>query len=113
MEKLYRPTPKKFSKWLVGGCIFLILLPRHKLQKPSKESGIFQSLGTINFVLFLLKGVVKRGGGMAQWPPKYAFVSTFWPIKVLMVDFQKKGLELLIKRGSSLFLTRPLISPRP
>ena len=24
----------------------------HKLQKPSKESGIFQSLGTINFVLF-------------------------------------------------------------
>ena len=34
----------------------LILPPRsapgHKLQKPSKESGIFQSLGTINFVLF-------------------------------------------------------------
>ena len=26
--------------------------PGHKLQKPSKESGIFQSLGTINFVLF-------------------------------------------------------------
>ena len=25
--------------------------PGHKLQKPSKESGIFQSLGTINFVL--------------------------------------------------------------
>ena len=26
--------------------------PGHKLPKPSKESGIFQSLGTINFVLF-------------------------------------------------------------
>ena len=34
--------------------------PGHKLQKPSKESGIFQSLGTINFVLFLLKSRVKR-----------------------------------------------------
>ena len=28
--------------------------PSHKLQKPSKESGIFQSLGTISS--FLLKG---------------------------------------------------------
>ena len=26
--------------------------PGYKLQKPSKESGILQSLGTINFVLF-------------------------------------------------------------
>ena len=26
--------------------------PGHKLQKPSKQCGIFQSLGTINFVLF-------------------------------------------------------------
>ena len=26
--------------------------PGHKLQKPLKESGIFQSLETINFVLF-------------------------------------------------------------
>ena len=26
--------------------------PGRKLQKPSKESGIFQSLGTISFVLF-------------------------------------------------------------
>ena len=36
--------------------------PGHKLQKPSKESGMFQSLGTISYVLFLLKGTVKRGG---------------------------------------------------
>ena len=28
--------------------------PGHKLQKPSKESGIFQSLGTIRLELFLL-----------------------------------------------------------
>ena len=26
--------------------------PCHELQKPSKESGILQSLGTISFVLF-------------------------------------------------------------
>ena len=26
--------------------------PGHKLQNPSKESGIFRSLGTISFVLF-------------------------------------------------------------
>ena len=44
------------------------LVPGHKLQKPSKESGMFQSLGTISFVLFLLKGRVKKGGRMAQWP---------------------------------------------
>ena len=45
-----------------GGCIPLILPPRsapgHKLQKPSKESGIFQSLDTI--CSFLRKGKVKR-----------------------------------------------------
>ena len=34
--------------------------PGHKLQKPSKESGIFQSLGTINFVLCYQKGESKR-----------------------------------------------------
>ena len=41
--------------------------PSHELQKPLKESGIFQSLGTI--CLFLLKGKVKRGpwrGGQAK-----------------------------------------------
>ena len=30
---------------------------------------------------------------MAQCPPKYALVPTFRPMKVLMVDFQKKGLD--------------------
>ena len=37
--------------------------PGHKQQKPSKESGMFQCLGTVNFVLLLLKGTVKWGGG--------------------------------------------------
>ena len=41
----------------------------HKLQKPSKESGTFQSLGTISFVLFLLKGRVKKGEGWHNGPP--------------------------------------------
>ena len=39
--------------------------PGHKLQKPSKESGIFQSFGTINFVVFT-KRQNQRGGGMVQ-----------------------------------------------
>ena len=41
---------------------------------------------------------------------EYVLVSTFRPIKVLMVDFSKKGFH---KERSSLFVTRPLISPRP
>ena len=54
MEKLY--TLKTLLKMAGGGCIFLTYppgsAPGHKLQKPSKESGIFWSLGTISFVLF-------------------------------------------------------------
>ena len=56
----------------MGGCIPLILTlglaTGHKLQKPSKESGIFQSLGTISFVLFFTKRQSQKGGRMAQWP---------------------------------------------
>ena len=77
MKKLY--TSKTFSK-TAGGRRHTPhpTLPRsapgHTLQKPSKESGIFQSHGTINFVDFLLKDKVKRrgpgeGGRMAQRPP--------------------------------------------
>ena len=72
MKKLY--TSKHFLKRLVGGGIPLISYPTrsapgHKLQKPLKESGIFQSLGTINFVNFLLKGKVKRRGEDGTTPP--------------------------------------------
>ena len=47
--------------------------PGHKLQKPSKESGIVQSLGTTDLVLFTKKQS-QKGKGMAQYypPPKYA-----------------------------------------
>ena len=47
----------------MGGCILLILppvsAPNHKLQKPSKESGIFWSLVTINLNVLSLKGNIK------------------------------------------------------
>ena len=47
--------------------------PGHKLQKPSKESSIFQSLGIISFFFFLLKCRVKKGGAWHKAPPpKYA-----------------------------------------
>ena len=44
--------------------------PSHQLQKPSKESRVFQSLDII--CSFLLKGKVKRSGAMANAPRKYA-----------------------------------------
>ena len=48
MEKLYRLHRKHLKKWLVEACIPFILppgsAPDHKLEKPSNESGIFQSV---------------------------------------------------------------------
>ena len=41
--------------------------PSHKLRKPSKEPGIFQSLGTI--CSFLLKGSGKKGAEAQRPPP--------------------------------------------
>ena len=41
--------------------------PGHKLQKPSKESGIFQSLGTISFILVSERQSRKGGGGGGLW----------------------------------------------
>ena len=38
------------------------IAPGHKLQKPSKESGLFQSLGTINFFFFTKRRSQKRWG---------------------------------------------------
>ena len=68
MEKLY--TSKTCLKMADGGCIPLILppgsAPGHELQRPSKESGIFQSRGTINFVFFTERR--SRKGGIAQSP---------------------------------------------
>ena len=79
MEKLY--TIKAFLK-MAGGKMHILILtpgsaPGHKLQKLSKEFGMFQSLGTISFVLFLLKGRIKRReGGWHGGPlPKYAPVT--------------------------------------
>ena len=45
-----------------------VFAPGHKLQKPSKEPGIFQSLGTISFVLFTEKQS-QKGEAMAECPP--------------------------------------------
>ena len=57
MEKLY--ASKTFLE-MAGGRMHTTyptpldptLVNGHKLQQPSKESGVFQSLGTINFVCF-------------------------------------------------------------
>ena len=51
------------------GCIFLILppgsAPGHKLQKPSKESGVFSHLALL-ILFFFTKRQSQRGeGGMA------------------------------------------------
>ena len=55
-EKIVWPTPKTFLK-MAGGRMHTLHPtslgppPGHKLQKPSKESGIFQLLGIISFSL--------------------------------------------------------------
>ena len=43
-------------------------------------------------------------------PPKYALVSTFRPIKVLMVDIQKKGLDKkdFVVRDEALYFSEAL-----
>ena len=55
MKKLY--ASKTFLKMAGGRMHSTLILPPesasgHQLQKPLKKSGVFQSLGTINFVLF-------------------------------------------------------------
>ena len=69
---------KHFWKWLVGGYHLSYppgSAPGHKLQKPLKESGMFQSHGTIGFVRFHWKAE-SNGEANAQCPPpplcKYA-----------------------------------------
>ena len=72
MEKLY--ISKTFLK-MTGGRMHTphptylpVSASGHKLQKPSKKFGIFQSLGTINFVLFT-KRQSQRGEGREHGPP--------------------------------------------
>ena len=71
MEKLY--ISKAFLKMASGR--LHAPHPTHKLQKPSKESGIFQSLGTINFVLFTERQSQKGGGGGGHGPIAHRLIS--------------------------------------
>ena len=76
MEKLF--TSKTFSKMVDGWLRTLILpsasAPGHKLQKPSKESGIFQSLGTISFALFYYsRRQSQKGGTRHNAPPPFKY----------------------------------------
>ena len=53
---------------------------------------------------------------MAQCPPKYALVSTFRLIKVLMIDFQKKGLDkkkVFVVRGEAPYFSEALDFIKP
>ena len=86
----------------MGGCAPHILppgsIPGHKLQKQSKECGVFQSLGTINFVLFFTKKQNQRGGRAWNNAPfrKYApAMKSRKGLLVLMMSYKKiKGLRL-------------------
>ena len=71
MKKLH--TSKTFIK-MAGEKMHILhptpgSAPSHTLHKLSKKSGIFQSLGTINFVLFYQNGRAKRRGGHGTMPP--------------------------------------------
>ena len=71
MENLY--TSKTFLKMTDGRMHILPpgSAPGHKLQKPSKESSIFHSLGTL--ILFFFTKKQSQKGGMTQYssPPKH------------------------------------------
>ena len=60
---------------LEGGCVYWEedaypseSAPGHKLQKPSKEFGIFQSLGAISFVFFTKRHSQKGGHSVMLTP---------------------------------------------
>ena len=63
---------KHFWKWLVGGCIPLILFPGfapgHKLQKPPKDLAYFSHLAS-SVVFLLSKRQSQRGGGHGTMAP--------------------------------------------
>ena len=52
MEKLCTGTSKTFLKMAGGRMQTPHSTAGHNLKKPSKESGIFQTLNTINFACF-------------------------------------------------------------
>ena len=88
MEKLY--TSKTFLK-MAGG--------RMHTSHPTPLAIATETIERVWHILvtwhhqfcnFSPKGRVKKGGHGTMPPPKHAFVSTFGPTKVLMVDFQKK-----------------------
>ena len=83
------------------GCILLVLPPEsapgRKLQKPLKESDIFQSLAPL-ILFFLLKGRVKRrGGAWPNGPPKYASGQPLAFTASLLVQVRKSCLFLSIQ----------------
>ena len=68
--------------------------PPLAIQKPSKESGIFQSLGTANFIFFPKRQSQKGEGGHGPMlpAPKYASVRS-----LLSIVFALKILSSLFR----------------
>ena len=58
-----------------------------------KSVAYFSHLTPIILFFFTKRQSQREGGHGTMAPSKYALVSTFRPIKVLMVDFHKKGLD--------------------
>ena len=98
----------------MGGCIIAYLLsyPLVISYRNYQKSVAYFSLLAPSILFFLLKGGVKRGeGAWHNGPPKYALVSTFRLIKVLMIDFQKNGLnkkKVFVVRGEALYFSEAL-----
>ena len=66
MEKLTHQNSFENGLWEDAYCRPFILTPGHTLQKPSKESGIFQSLGIVSF--FFSYKAESKGRAMARCP---------------------------------------------
>ena len=92
----------------MGGCISLVLIlhpesaPGHELQKSLKESGIFQILDTISFVLLFTERQSQKGGHLTllhsrkQYRPMDAYSDghdkPFCTKAITIIDYFKNAL---------------------
>ena len=64
-------------------------VPGHQLQKPSKESDIFQLLNIFNFVIFYQKADSKGGGGIVLCSLN-TFLLPIYSCKVTLLNVRGK-----------------------
>ena len=83
---IYTPTPSSFS-------LDPSLAISYRNHRKSRPYSIFQSLGTINIILFdCSKSPSQKGGerGMAQWSPLNTLLRPIYSCKVTLLNVREK-----------------------